>query len=385
MPGQEKFTRPVPDRYQPRSPIAFFWSRRSLQAPAWSLLLIYVLAFCATTLLAQDPAAKLRVGFVGPLSGSAQVYGVSARHGIELALADLGEDAGIELFYEDDRFEASKTVSAFHHLTHVVGVDLVISIASGPSNAIAPLAQVAGVPLLAWASDTNVSAGRSMVVRTYPSGMQEGRMAAQEAVTRSYQRAAVVISQNDYPISWRSGVRQGFSSNNIVVDEAFSPGTNDFRPFLTHARQKGVESFFLCLNPGSSGIFARQARELFSHLSIGGCENLHDWDEVVGSQGGLVGAWFPTIAIDPKFRERYQQAYHNQNVLSGAAIHHDLIMLLADLSMYKGISGEEVIARLLRSGTRHGTVGAYEVRENDSDRFFDIPLRIAVIGESGFQ
>lgn len=335
-----------------------------------SLAFLALSYFCP---YANADESKLKIGFIGSFSGSAQIYGDAARNGFELALDELGRD-WVEVIYEDDQFLPAKTVAAFQKLVGADNVDLVITVGSTPSNAVAPLAQSKGVPLVAWASDPKVSRGRSFVIRSYPSGFAEGAAAAYEAEKRNLDKFGVIISTNDYAQSWRGGFVKSVTPFSVVIDEELTGDQQDFKPLLLRARSKGVASYSVCLDPGKSGVFAKQARELNILGPIFGCEYLHDEDEIKTARGALRGAWFPTVPVTDEFRTKYVGKFSNESVISGAAIHYDLAHLL-----YKAtLAGPKkpLVDRIVSSGEHKGAVGDFAVKKMDDDQFFEIPLVI---------
>jgi len=317
--------------------------------------------------------APLKVGFIGSMSGPAAIYGEACRNGFELALQDL-PPASIRVKYEDDRFIPTESIAAMQKLLQGEGVDLVVVIGSTPGNALAPLAQAKGVPLVAWASDPAVSRGRSLVVRSYPSGFAEGARAAEEAASRGYRKIALMSAMNDYAESWKAGFVASLPRGMLLVGEDLPADVEDFRSLILRARERGVKEYMLCLAPGRSGLFAKQARELGGAERFGGCEYLHDSAELKASAGALAGAWFPTIRVSEGFRERYRRKFGNESILSGAANHYDLAMLLAKLA--PGARGAALVRGLIDLGPQQGAVGEFRGKEADDDRFFDIPLQI---------
>src|SRR5690606_533685 len=137
-------------------------------------------------------------------------------------------------------------------------VDLVLTTASAPSAAVAPLAEQRKVPLIAWACDERVSRGREYVMRSWVGGEYEGGFGAIEGLKRRYEKVAVVITTNDFPQSVRDGFLKVFPSERVAMSEEFLPDTKDFKPFILRATEKGARGFFICLNPGESSMFARQ-------------------------------------------------------------------------------------------------------------------------------
>ena len=337
------------------------------------LCAVIVLVFSLSFISEAENNNKLKIGFIGSFSGAAQVYGEAAKNGFELALQEIGENS-FSVYYEDDQFQPAKTVTAFKKLVDVEKVDLVISVGSSPSSAIAPLAQQKKVPLIAWASDRRVSAGRTYVIRSYPSGFAEGERVAQEAIKLGYSNVAVIISNNDYAQSWRSGLVANLDTKAVLLDEELSGELSDFKPIILKAKQRGVKQYLICLNPGKSGLIAKHIQQLGSKPEIGGCEYLHDKQEVIAAAGALDNAWFATIPIEEKFREKYVNRYGNESVLSGGANLHDTAVLVHQATSVQ--SSNSLIEKLLTPRTIDGAVGRFNVVSNKEDRFFDIPLVI---------
>lgn len=318
-----------------------------------------------------DPGT-LKIGFIGPLTGDAAFYGTSSKNGIELALKDLGPQAQIKVIYEDDQFQVSNTVAAFKRLTEIEQVDVIISIASSPSKAVAPLAEARGVPLLAWASDPLVSEGRRFVVRTYPSGADEGAAAAREALRLGYRKNAAFFAINDYPASVRKGFLATMPPANLAAEFEVAPSEHDLKPLLLKARAVGADAAFLCLNPGQNGLAAKQARQLGMQVKFYGCENLSNTEELKAADGALADAWLISVGSAPEFEKRYVEQF-KQPFISGAAIHYDTTHLLNRLAS-KSVRGEKLIAELLSAGPISGALPRAEFIARDGDQLMEIPL-----------
>lgn len=322
-------------------------------------------------LVAQAEPAKLNIGFIAAFSGPVQAYGEATRNGFELALEEIG-NATIQVSYEDDQFIPSKTVSAFNKLNQSARIDIFICIGSTTCNAIAPLTQSKGIPLIAYASDRHVSINRSLVMRTYPSGEDEGRRTLEEALKRGFSKIGVVSSIHDYPLSWRNGLVPASKDDLVVLNEEVPPDTQDFKPLLLKARKHAVQDFLLCLVSGQSGLFAKQAKELGFKPKLGGCVFLEDQNELKISNGALSQAWFMTPSVTSKFKEKYLKRFKNENAISGAAIHYDLANLLHKFAKQEEPS--QIIQRLLDVGHFDGVAGRVALRNLQGDRFFEYTL-----------
>lgn len=68
---------------------------------------------------------KLRIGYLGSLSGFAASYGNSVLEGINLAVVELKKEGkDIELEIEDDSSESKNTVTAYRNLVDLKKVQL---------------------------------------------------------------------------------------------------------------------------------------------------------------------------------------------------------------------------------------------------------------------
>ena len=311
----------------------------------------FISAFLATSAFATD--VRFKIGFIGGFSGTAKAYGEACKNGFELGLKD--RNSPVKVVYEDDQFTPAKTVSAFKKLSEIDHVDLIISIGSTASNAIAPLAQEKRLPLIAWASDPRVSQGNNMVVRSWLSGQREGQKIAEVALKHQYQKVAFLITTSDYSRSVKEGFTKDFPSGNLILSEEYPGDSLDFKPFLLKAKSHGIDSLGLCLNPGQPGAIAKQARELGLSLKLFGCENFHDQAESAVAGNSLWGTWFVTSRVAPDFQERYSKIFGNDNVISGAAMHYDLAGWITEIAE-KNLKRQEFVRAMLASPMRRGAM-----------------------------
>ncbi len=354
-------------------------TRLKQQCPVVIVALSFLFGFLKAHIAVAD---RIKVGVVAPLSGSAQMYGTALRNGIELARAEI-PDLGLDINYEDDQFVSAKTVSAVHSLIDQKNVDLLITCASGPSNAAAPIAERAKVPLIAWASDRTSSLNRKYVIRSWMSGYEEGRKVAEEATRRGLANVVSVLSDNDYPRSMQEGFIANFPADKVLASEDLPADLRDFRPVILKAKAQGVENFFVCLNPGLSGLFAKQVRDLRSSAGFFGCENLHDRSEVEQSQGALLNSWFVSASATEEFRKKYRKRYGDESAVSGAAMHYDIVYLLHELSR-SWKRGTALMPLLTQFSKRKGGIGEFEPVREGADQFFKIRLAVIEITKDGF-
>jgi len=160
----------------------------------------------------------------------------------------------------------------------------------------------------------------------------------------------------------------------VLLDLELTGDSKDFKPLILRARAKGAKQYVVCLDPGKSGVFARQTQELKTKSPIFGCEYLHDQDEVKAAQGALNAAWFPTVSVTDQFLEKYRKKFGNDSLISAAANHYDLAYALHDVLATK--SKDDLVKRIIALGERQGAVGKFAIRSIERDQYFDIPLVI---------
>ena len=289
------------------------------------LLALLLAAFSASA----ECNSNLRIGFITGLSGEAQVWGVAVKNGFEMGLNDSGCSSMVR-FYEDDQFTPVKSVTAFRRLVEENHANIIILTSSATGNVVAPLAERHGVPLFAWASDLNVAKNRSMVVRTWSSGEDEGDLIGAEVEKLKYQRIARLSTVHDYPLSVGVGLARSVPAEKLLPSRELAPNVKDFQTEIALARTRQADAFYACLMvPGSNGLLARQMRQVRFGIPIFGCEALELGSNFQESGGALAGAWFVTGGVRPEFEQRYRALYGEPGTSGGAALHYDLARILA--------------------------------------------------------
>src|SRR5574341_1937659 len=104
-----------------------------------TIMIILTLLFLAACVQVEQPAEKVKVGVILPLTGAQGNYGEGITKGIELALREV---SNVEVIYEDEKSETKEAVTAFNKLTDVDGVKVIVGpVLSGSMLAVAPLAE----------------------------------------------------------------------------------------------------------------------------------------------------------------------------------------------------------------------------------------------------
>jgi branched-chain amino acid transport system substrate-binding protein len=314
--------------------------------------------------------AEHKIGFIGGFSGPGKAFGDSGRNGFEMAREEFGNQ-GPTVIYEDDQFDPKKTVAAFNKLLNRDKVDLVVVLGSTPASAIAPLAERARVPMIAWASAEHISRGRHWVIRSWPGASEEGAKLASKAKELQLKKVATIAYTDQYAL----GVTKGFTENfkeSVSLGEV-SPTELEFSALASQVRNRGIDGVMMCLSVGQGARLAKLLRQLQLQIPILGCETINSSAEIELSNGALSGAWFATIGFLPDFESRYKARFNVDAVIGGAAVHYELYRLLSEI-WREGTSREQLISGLLKTRNRNSVFGHFDIATESGDQLFKLPV-----------
>lgn len=275
-----------------------------------------------------DNKARLRVGFILPLSGQWSFLGEGIRDGALLAKADLAEDGfPVELIFEDSRGDLAASATAATRLLTDSKVDALVSIISGVARVLKPMAEAARVIHVGICSDTEVADGRYNFVNylTAEQGATKYVDYFTTAVGRGKSVGIYAMNEAGFQKIVDAVSARAKDAMQVRFIEHFDRGISDFKPVLLRNRaHKPDVLLILGLSPEIE-LIARQARSIGieSHLtSIEGFGLSSD-------RSAFEGAWFVDSAIpNHTFRERFQRRY-GRELTPGVGHSYDSVLLLA--------------------------------------------------------
>lgn len=328
----------------------------------------------------------VRVGVILPLSGDSASIGVSIKNGITMAYDKLPAEtrSKITLLFEDDQLNPAMTVTAFQKLLNMDRIDVLITGYSGPSKAVAQLAEQKKIPQIAIASDPQIVRGKQYVMNFWVTPEEEARAALSEALKRGYKRIARITAIQQGFLAIKAGFDQQNSGRlRIEIDEEYNPETRDFKTFLAKVKSRNdLDAIFVLLMVnGQTGIFARQAGEMGITLPLFNVEGFEDKNEQNLSQGALVGHWYSTND-DPsgRFLDEYQKRFPAASVFA-AGNGHDALLLLA-AAVEKNPDSQAINSFLHGVKNFNGALGQFSAT---SDNRFTLPATVKVVTEHGFK
>ena len=348
-------------------------------------VLILILLSPFQPLFADSIQFPVKIGVIIPLSGDGASMGSAFRNGVMLAYAELSsqDKARLKISFEDDQLSPKQAVSAYQKLKASELADIVVTFASGSSNAVAPLAERDGVVMLAIATDPKIVADKKWAMNLWVTPEEECRVVLAEMKRRGYKRIARIGTLSDGVIS---GIKAFDEQNNGIVtvahDQLFPTDVKEFRTYVTRLRaDPNLDAVSVWLFPGQLAVFARELRQSGSKLPISGLEMFEDLNEIKAANGALEGAWYVNSDdATSEFMEKYKQKYPESSSLT-ASNGYDVIMLSAKATQNAN-SREGINLFFHNLKDFNGALGTYSAT---GDNRFTLPAAVKVVTGTGFK
>lgn len=210
----------------------------------------------------------LKLGFIGPLTGAAAIYGNAATNGTQIAIDEinaLGSDFQIDYNPQDDEHDAEKSVNAYNNLKDW-GVQAIVGcVTTTPCVAVASEAYADRIFMLTpSASATSVTEGKDNMFQLCFSDPNQGSASAQYISENGLATKIAIIYNNSDAYS--TGIYQTFTAKaeelglEIVSTTTFTDDTaNDFSVQLADAKQAGADLVFLPIYYTPASLILQQA------------------------------------------------------------------------------------------------------------------------------
>ncbi len=252
-----------------------FGSGRALALKSLTLCTLFAvsvalgLAGSAGTASAAD---TIKVGYVGPLSGSLSLLGQGVRDGILVYFAYVNEKGGVkgrklELIAEDDAYEPMRTVAATKKLMERDKIITLLSPAGTASTvALLPLVDENKLPLLfPYAfSHALTNPTHPTVFTTLTEVRVQMHVLADYIVNTLKQRKVAAIYQNDdFGQDAVTGLEDRFKALNVpLVKLPFDRGTTNFSGVVAQARKADVEHVVFLGIPRDAALVMKEASNM---------------------------------------------------------------------------------------------------------------------------
>jgi branched-chain amino acid transport system substrate-binding protein len=329
------------------------------------------------------PAGQtVKVALLLPLTGNvnAQQVAKAMKQAGELALFDF-DKPNVQLIPKDTHGNPGGARQAAQEAVKE-GAELIIGpLFANEVSAVAPIAQAAHIPVLAFSSDRSV-AGNGVYLLSFVAGSDVPRMISY-AVSKGKTRFAALFPQNEYGRLVEQAFQRAVQDNHAqaVMTKTFPPDANGMLPPVKEmsvlAKKDSPPQIDAIFIPAGGDTLPSLA-PLFPYYEIDTktvkLMGLSGWDYVgVGKEPALQGGWF--AAPDPKgwqdFTRRYVETY-SEAPPRLASLSYDAVSLAISLSANPP-DRRFVATELTRSSGFQGVDGLFRFRpDGTAERGFAI-------------
>ena len=229
-----------------------------------------------------DTSGTIRIGGIGPLTGSNAVYGLATKQGAEVAIEEINALGGLQfsLDFQDDEGETEKAINAYNNLKDSGAQIIYGCTTTNPCVAVAAETYAARYfQLTPSASSTDVTEGRDNVFQICFTDPNQGITAANYIKDNNLgTKVAVIYNNGD---AYSTGIYTAFQSTadeiglEIVTVQTFPDDTNtDFNVQLTAAKDAGADLVFMPIYYTPASLILSQAKSMGYAPTFFGCDGM---------------------------------------------------------------------------------------------------------------
>lgn len=267
----------------------------------------------------------IQIGGIGPLTGSAAVYGLATKQGAEIAIAEINALGGLQfsLNSQDDEGDIEKALNAYNKLKDDGAQIIYGCTTTNPCVAVASETNSDRYfQLTPSASSTDVTDGRDNVFQVCFTDPNQGITAANYIKDNNLgSKIAVIYNNGD---AYSTGIYNAFQATakevglEIVTVQTFPDDTNtDFNVQLSAAKDAGADLVFMPIYYTPASLILNQAKSMGYEPTFFGCDGMDGILTMPGfdtslAEGLMLMTPFNAWGEDErtvKFVEEYQAAY----------------------------------------------------------------------------
>ncbi len=291
---------------------------------------------------------EIPIGEYSSLTGTTATFGTSTHRGILMAVEEINSGGGvlgkkIKLITEDTRSLPEEAALAVQKLiTRDNVVSIIGEIASSRSLAAAPICQERKVPMVSPGStNPEVTKKGDYIFRVCYIDPFQGEVLAKFAYNSLGLRKVATLKdvKNDYSVGLAQFFYDTFTKlgGEVVGEQAYSEGDNDFKAQLTALKALNPEGIFVPGYYTESALIVKQARELNMPMPFFGGDGW-DSDRLLEIGGAAMnGTYFTnhysaddTSQMVQKFVAKYRSLHNNETPDAMAALGYDAAMVVFD-------------------------------------------------------
>ncbi|MCI7474165.1 MAG: ABC transporter substrate-binding protein [Clostridiales bacterium] len=312
----------------------------------------------------------IQIGGIGPLTGSAAVYGLATKQGAEIAIQEINALGGLQfsLNSQDDEGDIEKAVNAYGKLKDDGAKIIYGCTTTNPCVAVA--AETFNdryFQLTPSASSTDVTAGKDNVFQVCFTDPNQGVTAANYIKDNNLgTKVAVIYNNGD---AYSTGIYNAFQATakeiglEVVTVQTFPDDTNtDFNVQLNAAKDAGADLVFMPIYYTPASLILSQAKSMGYEPTFFGCDGMDGILDLEGfdkslAEGLMLMTPFNAWGEDERtktFVSEYEAAYGgipNQFAADGYDCMYAIYEACTAAGVTADMSAEEICEALIAQFT----------------------------------
>lgn len=332
----------------------------------------------------QEESSTIKVGGMGPLTGSAAMYGITVDKGAKLAFEEINANGGVlgkkfEYISLDEKADPIEAVNAYNKLTDEGVVAILGSVTSKPTLAVAELAAQDGIPMITpTGTQINITDAGPNIFRVCFTDPYQGSTLAKFSKDKLGAKTAAIMvnTSSDYS----DGIANAFIKQaekegiKVVAKEGYSDGDKDFKAQLTKINSENPDILVVPEYYELSALIATQAREIGIKSTFVGPDG---WDGITGaldssSYSVVDNSYFTnhysTEDSNEKvqsFLKKYREKY-NEEPTAFSALAYDTVYVLKNAIDKAGTTDKAELTKAIKASDMDGVTGHLTFDENNN-------------------
>jgi branched-chain amino acid transport system substrate-binding protein len=319
-------------------------------------------AFAVAPAIAQDVA---KIGYSGPLSGGAALYGKNVLDGMQMAAAEInaagfevgGKKYKLEIVGLDDKYNPAETAINAQRLVQESKTAAILVPHSGGSLAVQTNNEAQKYLLLSYTSVPQVVArGNKLTMRIPPEFTSYIPAFVKHAMNKYGKNLAIANADHDYAKVWTAAFRPAWEAagGKVVADNPMSYNrATDFYSGVSRVLAAKPDVLFIGGASEPTGLVIKQARELGfkGGFVIIDQAKMDEISAVTGGYGPLEGAiGVLPLVDDPSpvaraFVERFRKLHPGRTPSSEVSLNYTAVHATAQAMKLAGTVTDAVAIR----------------------------------------
>jgi branched-chain amino acid transport system substrate-binding protein len=316
---------------------------------------------------------EIKIGALLALTGPAAEWGQNEYQGLQIAVEEHNSqlkegEPRFRIVLEDSKSDPKEAVTAFNKMMATDNPSVVLTIQSGVSMAVAPIANQRKKILICSAAAPDLVKVGDYIFRCFPTSNQLVHVLTENAIKHlDITEIYVIYINNDFGRSMRDVFSSEFSGigGRIIGEDTFGEKQMDFRAQIAKILAKRPNAIFVPGSGAALGLLLKQLKEnKYSGTILTTLEA--SYKDVLNAAGAAAeGIIYVDMPFDlqsdkpemPEFLETFRQKYGREPILD-ALIGYDVGRMVMRVIAEHGNESERIRSGLLGVSNFQGLLGS---------------------------